>query len=108
MPKHLENDSCCCVFLSKIAIKIQFYILHFQQGASAEQFFVYLIQQILPHFNECGDSKLDVLKLLAEMSPCGLNEDTTKSAVEPVFNLLLVIMEIFLKKYPYAFSFSFS
>ncbi|XP_031572790.1 apoptosis inhibitor 5-like [Actinia tenebrosa] len=66
----------------------------FAKGASAEPFFSYLLEQILPHFSECGDSKLELLKLLAEMSPCGLKEETIKAAIEPVFTLLLEYMPL--------------
>ncbi|KAK3729215.1 hypothetical protein QZH41_012253, partial [Actinostola sp. cb2023] len=66
----------------------------FTKGASAELFFTYLVEQILPNFSNCGDSKLDVLKLLAEMSPCGLSEDTVKTAVQPIFTLLLEYMPL--------------
>jgi hypothetical protein len=45
---------------------------------------------MLPNFSECGDAKLELLKLLAEMAPCGLKEETVKAAIEPTFKLLLV------------------
>ena len=44
----------------------------------------------IPVSEDGEDSKLEVLKLCAEMSPCRLSDETVKSSVEPVYNLLLV------------------
>ena len=66
-----------------------------QKGASAQAFFAYTVESILPKLNELAasdgeDMKLEMLKLFAEMSPHGLTDENVKAAIEPIYNLLLV------------------
>lgn len=66
-----------------------------QKGASAQAFFTYIVDSILPKLNELAasdgeDVKLEMLKLCAEMSPHGLSDENVKAAIEPIYNLLLV------------------
>ena len=66
-----------------------------QKGASAQTFFAYIVESILPKLNELAasdgeDVKLEMLKLCAEMSPHGLTDENVKAAIEPIYNLLLV------------------
>ena len=53
------------------------------------------MEGVLPKLNELvasdgEDTKLDMLKLCAEMSPHGLTDENIKAAIEPIYNLLLV------------------
>lgn len=72
----------------------------FMKGASAQTFFAYMVSQVIPLLSdlpvaeEGEDSKLEVLKVCAEMSPCRLSDETVKSSVEPVYNLLLEYMPL--------------
>lgn len=71
------------------------YFVSSQKGASAQTFFAYIVESILPKLNELAasdgeDVKLEMLKLCAEMSPHGLTDENVKAAIEPIYNLLLV------------------
>ena len=71
------------------------HLISTQKGASAQTFFTYIVESILPKLNDLvasdgEDIKLEMLKLCAEMSPHGLTDENVKSAIEPVYNLLLV------------------
>ena len=72
-----------------------FCLFYLQKGASAQAFFSYIVESILPKLNELvssdgDDIKLEMLKLCAEMSPHGLTEENVKASIEPIYNLLLV------------------
>nr|QMS47769.1 apoptosis inhibitor-5-like protein [Fimbriaphyllia ancora] len=74
-------------------------IPYFVKGASAQTFFSYLVERVLPKLNELvasdgEDIKLEMLKLCAEMSPHGLTDENVKSAIEPIYNLLLEYMPL--------------
>ena len=74
---------------------ILFSLVSWQKGASAQTFFTYLVESVLPKLNELvasdgDDIKLEMLKLCAEMSPHGLTDDNINAAIEPIYNLLLV------------------
>lgn len=76
----------------KLSINLYFV---FQKGASAQTFFVYIVESVLPKLNDLvasdgEDVKLEMLKLCAEMSPHGLTDENVKAAIEPIYNLLLV------------------
>lgn len=69
------------------------------KGASAQAFFSYIVESILPKLNELvssdgDDIKLEMLKLCAEMSPHGLTEENVKASIEPIYNLLLEYMPL--------------
>lgn len=79
--QNVDLTLCCLVML--------------QKGASAQTFFSYIVERVLPKLNELvasdgEDIKLEMLKLCAEMSPHGLTDENVKSAIEPIYNLLLV------------------
>lgn len=67
----------------------------FQKGASSEKFFGYLLNHVLPVINqvpqtgEMGDFRLELLKLLVEVSP-HVSEDLAKEYIDTVFQKLLV------------------
>ncbi|XP_029210992.1 apoptosis inhibitor 5-like [Acropora millepora] len=72
---------------------------YFVKGASAQAFFSYIVESILPKLNELvssdgDDIKLEMLKLCAEMSPHGLTEENVKASIEPIYNLLLEYMPL--------------
>lgn len=72
---------------------------YFVKGASAQAFFSYIVESILPKLNELvssdgDDIKLEMLKLCAEMSPHGLTEENIKASIEPIYNLLLEYMPL--------------
>ncbi|CAH3174234.1 unnamed protein product [Porites lobata] len=74
-------------------------IPYFVKGASAQTFFTYIVEGVLPKLNELvasdgEDIKLDMLKLCAEMSPHGLTDENIKAAIEPIYNLLLEYMPL--------------
>lgn len=74
-------------------------IPYFVRGASAQTFFSYIVERVLPKLNELvasdgEDIKLEMLKLCAEMSPHGLTDENVKSAIEPIYNLLLEYMPL--------------
>lgn len=74
-----------------------------QKGASAQTFFVYIVESVLPKLNELAaadgeDIKLEMLKLCAEMSPHGLTDENVKAAIEPIYNLLLVRFTVHIKQ----------
>ncbi|XP_073245852.1 apoptosis inhibitor 5-like [Porites lutea] len=74
-------------------------IPYFVKGASAQTFFTYIVEGVLPKLNELvasdgEDTKLDMLKLCAEMSPHGLTDENIKAAIEPIYNLLLEYMPL--------------
>lgn len=74
-------------------------IPYFVKGASAQTFFTYIVEGVLPKLNELvasdgEDVKLDMLKLCAEMSPHGLTDENIKAAIEPIYNLLLEYMPL--------------
>lgn len=74
-------------------------IPYFVKGASAQTFFSYIVERVLPKLNELvasdgEDIKLEMLKLCAEMSPHGLTDENVKSAIEPIYNLLLEYMPL--------------
>lgn len=74
-------------------------IPYFVKGASAQTFFTYIVEGVLPKLNELvasdgEDVKLDMLKLCAEMSPRGLTDENIKAAIEPIYNLLLEYMPL--------------
>lgn len=76
-------------------IHVDSYFISSQKGASAQTFFAYIVESILPKLNELAasdgeDVKLEMLKLCAEMSPHGLTDENVKAAMEPIYNLLLV------------------
>ncbi|XP_028413082.1 LOW QUALITY PROTEIN: apoptosis inhibitor 5-like [Dendronephthya gigantea] len=72
----------------------------FQKGASAENFFVYLLEKILPVVEdvcggeESGDLKLDIYKMLAEICPHKISDENLHLSVEPIFNKLLLYMPL--------------
>lgn len=69
--------------------------IRFQKGASSEKFFSYLMKCVLPtldqvaHSEEMGDFRLELLKLLVEISP-HVTEDLAKEYIDSVFQKLLV------------------
>lgn len=74
-------------------------IPYFVKGASAQTFFTYFVESVLPKLNELvtsdgEDVKLEMLKLCSEMSPHGLTDENIKAAIEPVYNLLLEYMPL--------------
>jgi len=74
-------------------------IPYFVKGASAQTFFAYIVESVLPKVNELvasdgEDIKLEMLKLCAEMSPHGLTDENVKAAIEPIYNLLLEYMPL--------------
>ena len=89
------------------------YFVSSQKGASAQTFFAYIVESILPKLNELAasdgeDVKLEMLKLCAEMSPHGLTDENVKAAIEPIYNLLLVrVMLVNLPAYYAVFTMCF-
>ncbi|KAJ7390953.1 Apoptosis inhibitor 5 [Desmophyllum pertusum] len=74
-------------------------IPYFVKGASAQTFFTYIVESVLPKLKELAvsdgeDVKLEMLKLCAEMSPHGLTDENVKAAIEPIYNILLEYMPL--------------
>ena len=73
----------------------------FQKGASAESFFVFMIEKILPVIedicnggDESSEMKLDLYKILAEISTHKISEEALRMSVEPIFTKLLHFMPL--------------
>ena len=73
----------------------------FQKGASAESFFVFMIEKILPVIeeicregDESSEMKLDLYKILAEISTHKISEEALRVSVEPIFTKLLHYMPL--------------
>ena len=70
-------------------------IFVFQKGASSEKFFTYLVNDVLPVINqvaqsgEIGDSRLELLKVLVEVSS-HVTGELAKGYIDTVFHKLIV------------------
>lgn len=76
-----------------IKFAIMFY---WQRGASAENFYQYMVEKVLPVIDEFSNDvenselKLDVYKTLAEICTQKISDDVLYSSLEPIFTKLLV------------------